>query len=210
MISMMIWVIAMAGSIAAICLTVAFDAQSAHLTATALISFSIVAAAVSDHRAAELGGAASFSLAATAARYMGLLWSWSAISAFVAYEFLLEWPYWMPAVFAMFTISAVCLFVALILDREAAANNPDVWARWLAHLVSVGHFVFSGLLMGSAVAARTPGDMLMGGAPKWVALNLVLSTSAALLTFTGYLILTRRVDTAVMARDTAAISVASA
>ena len=54
MASMLIWVLALAGSVAAVCLTVAFDNHSAHMSATALATFGIVAAAVSDHRAGEV------------------------------------------------------------------------------------------------------------------------------------------------------------
>ena len=96
MISMVIWVISLAGSIAAICLAVAMDAQTSHLGATALVSFGIVAAAVSDHRATDVAGGSEKALAASGARYLGVLWAWSAISANVAYAFLLDWPYWMP------------------------------------------------------------------------------------------------------------------
>ena len=188
MLSMMIWVFALAGSIAAVCISVAMDSHGAHLTATAIIGFGIVAAAVNEHRAAEVAGASIYSLAATASRYMGLLWAWSALSAFVVYALLLEWPYWMPMVVAMFVGCGVCLFVALILDREAVAEKPDAWANTLVSVMGKGQFAVSAILLGTAISMSRASDVVLG-THRWVALNLILCTSAALLSFTGYLIL---------------------
>ena len=200
MISMIIWVLALAGSIAAICLTVALDAQNAHLAATALASFGIVAAAVNDHRTAQISGASRYTLAAAAARYTGLLWAWSAISAYVVYAFLLDWPYWMPVVVAMFVGCGVCLFIAAVLDRETTAENPDVWATIMVGVLAKGHFALGGLMLGCLIALRRQPEMVMGGAHRWVALNLILCTSGALLSLAGYLILSER-DT-IAAADT--------
>ena len=204
MISMMIWVVALAGSIAAVCFAVAMEAHSAHLCATAMISFGIVAAAVNEHRTAEMAGASAYGLAATAARYMGLLWSWSALSAFVVYAMLLDWPYWVPIVVAMFVACGLCLFVALILDREAAAAKPDAWAPTLVAVMAQSQFAASALLLGIVAAARGASDVGLGGAHRWVALNLVLCTAAALLSLTGYLIMSSRTQSTPDADQTTA------
>ncbi len=190
MISMMIWVFGLASSIAAVCISVALGSVTAHLTITAIISFGIVAAAVNEHRAAELAGASIYSLAATAARYMGLLWAWSALSAFVVYALLLDWPYWMPVVVAMFVGCGLCLFVALVLDREATAAQPDTWATLLVSVMANGQFAVSAVLLGTTISMSRSSDIGLG-AHRWVALNLMLCCSAALLSFTGYLILRR-------------------
>ena len=191
MISMMIWVLALAGSIVAVCFAVAFDAQSAHLSATAFVSFGMVAAAIHEHRTAELAGATPYRLAATASRYMGVLWCWNALSAFAVYSFLLDWPYWLPIVVAMFLACGVCLFVAIVLDREDSSVSPDRWAPVLVTAMAKSQFTVSAVLLGMMFAARQSSDVGFGGAHRWVALNLILCTAAALLTLTGYLIMNR-------------------
>ncbi len=193
MISMMIWVIALAGSIGAVCLTVALDAHSAHLGATALVSFGIVAAAVHEHRSAELAGASATSKAAISTRYLGLLWAWSAISAYVVYAFLLDWNYWMPVIVSMFLACGLCLFVAWILDRDGAADASLGSSALLVMLITRGQFALGGLLLGFAISAC--GKPELGGMHRWVALNLVMCTAAALLTLTGYLIISETTAT---------------
>lgn len=192
MISMVIWVISLAGSIAAICLAVAMDAQTSHLGATALVSFGIVAAAVSDHRASDVAGGSEKALAANGARYLGVLWAWSAISANVAYAFLLDWPYWMPVVVCMFLACGVCFFMAWIMDREAASDAPDPLGLNLAELLPMSQLALGGLMLGALIALRRQPELSMGGANRWVAFNLIICTAAALLTLSGYLLTCRR------------------
>jgi hypothetical protein len=189
MLSMVIWVFALAGSIAATCIAVAFEARMLHLGATALVSFGIVAAAVFEHRSAEESGSSRYALAAMSARFMGLLWAWSGISACVTYSLILDWPHWVPVVVAMFVGCCMCLFMGLILDREAGADVPDQRAPMLVGLLSRGQFAFGAVVFGVLAAmAQTPYSWL-GGANTWVAINLAMCTAAGLLTLTGYVIM---------------------
>ena len=189
MVSMLIWVVVLAASVASVCVTVALGAEGAHLGATALVSLGIVAAAVHEHRGVELAGGSEMKLAATASRYIGLLWAWSGIATYVVYAFLLDWPLWVTAVMAMFTITGLSLFVAFILDREADAEQPDAKAALMAGLLIKGQFALGAVLLGILIALRHAPETMMGGGHRWVALNLAAGTAAALLTFTGYLVL---------------------
>jgi hypothetical protein len=190
MISTVIWICGLAFGIAAVCLAAALELQTGHLVATALVSFGIVAMAVNDDRGAETAGASSFARAAAASRYMGILWAWSAISAYVVYAFLLDWVFWQPAVVAMFVACGLCFFLGMILDRDGAAETPDQTSVKLADVVLKGQFGVGALLLGVLIAARLS-DAGIGGPDRWVALNLMLCTAAALLTVSGYLILNR-------------------
>lgn len=190
MVSMVIWICALACGIAAVCFTAAIEAQVAHLVATALVSFGVVAMAVNDDRAAETSGASGFARAAAALRYIGILWAWSAISAYVVYAFLLDWVYWQPLVVAVFVACGLCVFMAIVLDRDAASASPDGKSLQLAEAMIKGHFGVGGLLLGMLIAGRLS-EAGIGGPDRWVALNLMLCAAAALLTFSGYLILNR-------------------
>jgi hypothetical protein len=189
MLSMVIWVVALAGSIAAICMTVAMDSHAAHVGATALITIGLVAAAVNDHRAGEMAGDSAFKLAATAARYLGLLWAWSAIATYVVYALLLDWSQWVPTVVAMVVGCVMCLFVALVLDREAASDSPDENAVSMVTWLARSQFAFGAIILGIVAAVQNQPEYVFGGTHKWVAINIALCTAVGLLTLTGYLML---------------------
>ncbi len=189
MLAMIIWVLALAGGIAGVSLTAALEAHTAHMAATAFVTFGIVAAAVSDHRAATMAGASIHKLAAVASRYMGLLWAWSGISAYVVYGFVLEWSSWVPAVFAMFAACVMYLFAGLILDREAAAATPDAGTPVLISFLTKSQFALAATLFGILFALQRHPSFGFESESAWVVLNLAMGTAAGLLSLTGYLIL---------------------
>ena len=131
-------------------------------------------------------------MAAIAARFMGLLWAWSTVSAYVVYAFILDWPHWVPVVMAMLVGCCTCLFVALILDREALAEVPDAWALTLVAVMSKSQFALGAILFGLLLAIQQSPGFNFGGAHKWVAINLAMCTAAGLLSLTGYLIMSER------------------
>jgi hypothetical protein len=189
MLAMIIWVVALATGIAGIAITAAMEAKSAHMAATAFASIAIVAAAVNEHRAAAIDGASPYRLAALAARYMGMLWAWSGIATFVVYGFVLEWSHWVTGVFTMFTSAVLYLFIALILDREAAASTPDPRAATLVSVLTKCTFALAALLFGVLLAVQRHPDLSADSGEYWAALNLAMGTTAGLLSLTGYLLL---------------------
>jgi hypothetical protein len=189
MLAMIIWVLALAAAIAGVTLTAALEAKSAHMAATAFVTIGIVAAAVNDHRAATLAALSPHKLAALASRYMGLLWAWSGVSAYVVYGFVLEWLNWVPVVFAMFVACVMYLFVGLILDREAVADVPDPRASRLIDFLTKSQFALAATLFGVLFALQRHPEFSDDGESMWVAINLAMGTAAGLLSLTGYLIL---------------------
>jgi hypothetical protein len=189
MLSMVIWVLALAGSIAAICMTVALDAHGAHVSAMALITLGLIAAAVSDHRAAEVDNASSYKLAATGARYLGLLWAWSTIATYVVYAFILEWAQWVPTVMAMLVGCVMCLFVARILDREAESAIPDSRSLALATWLARCQFAFGAIILGMVAAVKSEAVHSFHNAHNWVAVNIAMCTAVGILMLTAYLML---------------------
>jgi hypothetical protein len=189
MLAMIIWVLALAAAIAGVTLTAALEAKSANMAATAFVTIGIVAAAVNDHRAATLAALSPHKLAALASRYMGLLWAWSGVSAYVVYGFVLEWLNWVPVVFAMFVACVMYLFVGLILDREAVADVPDPRASRLIDFLTKSQFALAATLFGVLFALQRHPEFSDDGESMWVAINLAMGTAAGLLSLTGYLIL---------------------
>ena len=195
MVSMMIWVLALAASVSGVCIAVAMEAQSAHLIATAVVSFAMVAAAVHEHKTADGSATSPYTLAGIAARYMGLMWCWNAIATYVAYAFVLDWPYATSVVLGMFAACGACMIVTLVLDREAKSPTPDQRILRVAAGLTKAQFAIAAILIGAMVAARQASEVELGGAHRWVALNVILCTATALLTLTGYLIMNGRQQT---------------
>ncbi len=197
MLAMIIWVLALAAAIAGVTLTAALEAKSAHMAATAFVTIGIVAAAVNDHRAATLAALSPHKLAALASRYMGLLWAWSGVSAYVVYGFILDWSNWVPVVIAMFVACVTYLFIGLILDREALADVPDARASRLIDFLTKSQFALGATLFGVLFAFQRHPEFSADSDSMWVAINLAMGTAAGLLSLTGYLILhdTRGVPT---------------
>jgi hypothetical protein len=189
MLSMIIWVVALAAGIAGIAVTAAMEARAAHMLATAFASIAIVAAAVHEHRAATLANASPYRLAALAARHMGMLWAWSGIATFVVYGFVLEWSHWVTGVFTMFTCAVMYLFIALILDREATASIPDPRTATLLSFLTKCTFGLSAALLGILFAVQRHPELSAESGEYWAALNLAMGTIAGLLSLTGYLLL---------------------
>jgi hypothetical protein len=189
MLATIIWVVALAAGIAGMALTTAMEAKTAHVLATAFASIAIVAAAVHEHRAAAVMGASRYSLAAIAARYMGMLWTWSGIATFVVYGFVLEWSHWLTGIYMTFTCAVMCLFIALILDREAAAATPDPRTALLVSVLTRCTFAIAALLLGALLAVQRYPDLIADNSEAWAALNLAMSTVVGLLSLTGYLLL---------------------
>jgi hypothetical protein len=189
MLAMIIWVVALAAGIAGLALTAALEAKSAHMLATAFATIGIVAAAVHEHRAAAMDSASPYRLAALAARYMGMLWSWSGIATFVVYGFVLEWSHWVTGVFTMFTCAVMYLFIALILDREAIAATPDPRTATLVSVLTKCTFGLAATLFGILLAVQRYADLGADNGDAWAAVNLAMGTVAGLLSLTGYLLL---------------------
>jgi hypothetical protein len=189
MLSMMIWVLALAGSIAAICMTVAMNAHDAHIGAMALITLGLIAAAISEHRSAEIEGASSYKLAASGARYLGLLWAWSTIATYVVYAFILEWAQWVPTVMAMLVGCVMCLFVARVLDREDDSATPDSRSLALATWLARSQFAFGAVILGMVTAVKSQAVHSFDNAHNWVAVNIAMCTAVGILMLTGYLML---------------------
>jgi hypothetical protein len=189
MLSMVIWVLALAGSIAAICMTVAMDAHGAHVGAMALITLGLLAAAVSEHRSAEVEGASSYKLAAAGARYLGLIWAWSTIATYVVYAFILDWAQWVPTVMAMLVGCVMCLFVARVLDREADSATPDTNSLMMATWLARCQFAFGAVILGIVTAVKSQAIQGFDNTHNWVAVNIAMCTAVGVLTLTGYLML---------------------
>lgn len=96
-------------------------------------------------------GASESAIGASTAEYLGLVWSWGALSILLTYVFVLEthWPEWWQF-FLGFTAAAVgSLAFAALLGRDAAAGKVD------DTLIKIGRFLVQLQIAGMVVGIVT-------------------------------------------------------
>ena len=191
MLAMLIWVIGFAFSISVLALTAGGNAQSLHLTICAVIALAIAFSAAIEIGKAQSVGQSRSIIAAAVARYMGLLWAWSAVAISVTYALVLSWVNWLPIFLILMLGSSTCLFVARILDREAVAKAPDQRIINLVRFVAWSKFGATCLAIGGLLAAGKLGPDGFGGQSRWAAMNILLCTAIGLAVISGYALMSR-------------------
>ena len=166
--------ISLAIGLAIIVLSGAVGDVSIHTVAAALISLSMAAMAVTENRQQRKAGASENVVAASTARYMGLVWVWGALSLFTTYYFILSWKEWLVFTGAFAVIGALCLFFAATLDRDEAAGRTDETLQKLAKYLSIGQLfgmviVMLGLIIDGKFPAAAEGNP---GWQDWAANNI--------------------------------------
>ncbi|MCH9808142.1 MAG: hypothetical protein K0U74_10440 [Alphaproteobacteria bacterium] len=141
MASLVIWMITLTISLAAIILSAAAGQPNIHTAVAALIGLSIAGMAVGENRQQRKAGVQENIVAATTARAMGLVWVWGALSLFVTYYFILSWKEWLvfTGVFAL--VGILCMFFAATLERDAESGRKDETMLNLAKYLSIGQWV---------------------------------------------------------------------
>ena len=184
--SLAIWMISLAVGLAIIVLSGAVGDVTIHTVAAALISLSMAAMAVTENRQQRKAGASENVVAASTARYMGLVWVWGALSLFTTYYFILSWKEWLVFTGAFAVIGALCLFFAATLDRDEAAGRTDETLQKLAKYLSIGQLfgmviVMLGLIIDGKFPVTAEGNP---GWQDWAANNIFFfgALSVALIT----------------------------
>ena len=191
MLAMLIWVVGFAISISILALTAGANLQSLHLTICAVISLAIAFSATMEMSKAQAAGQNRSQVAAAIARYMGLLWSWSAVAIAVTYALVLSWVNWLPIFMILMLGAGTCLFVARILDRESVATAPDARIISLVRFVAWSKFGATCLTIGGLLAAGKLGADGFGGQSRWAAMNIMLCTAIGLSLISGYALIIR-------------------
>ncbi len=141
MASLAIWMITLSISLAAIILSAAAGIPSVHTAFAGLIGLTIAAMAVVDNLQRRKAGTEESLVAASTARYMGLVWTWGALSLFVTYYFILSWKEWMVFTGIFAVIGILCMFFAATLEKDAEAGRKDETMLNLAKYLSIGQLV---------------------------------------------------------------------
>jgi len=143
---------------AAMVLTAGAEMHIAHMALSAIMALILAFAALSENQKAVASGATASEIAASNARYMGLVWSWGALVLAITYGLLLVWREWWQFLIAFILIACLCLFFSLILKDEASSGDDggidDGGSRGPEDdaILKLAHYLSIAQLIGAVVA----------------------------------------------------------
>ena len=172
MTSLTAWMISLTLGLCAVILTAAVGQPTWHLLATGLISVVFAMMAIRENHALIAQGATKNVIAASTARYIGLIWTWGAIGLLVIYSLIFEgrWAEWWQFFIAFLFAAVGCIIYANMLTRDAEAGKED------AAVIKLGRILVMALLVGMVIAiaslfidGKFPRDV---SHPDWAACNI--------------------------------------
>ena len=185
---MIIWALGIAGSVALLAISAGgrgLDLRMAyvHMAIAAFVSIFIALTAIREARALHAQNASRSEIAASSARFMGLVWTWGALALVVTYgSGILSWHEWWQFFLAFFVAAGLCLFFSATLKKDADIKKDDETMLKLGHYLAVFQLigmtiVIAGLLL--------DGKMTRFSAPRpgwedWAANNIFFFGAVAL------------------------------
>ncbi|MDX2158602.1 MAG: hypothetical protein SFW09_19045 [Hyphomicrobiaceae bacterium] len=126
MTSMVIWMLGIGISVAALVLTAAMKQFYVHMAIAALISILVALASFAEARKETTRTGSVGVVTGTLLRHMGLVWTWGALSLLVTYAFdILSWREWWQFFIAFFALAGLALFLSATLQKDAANGTSD-------------------------------------------------------------------------------------
>lgn len=128
MASMVIWIIGIGASVAALVIMAALKQYYIHMAVAAIVSLLIALSAFQETRAQQAAAppAKPEVLASLNLRHMGMIWTWAALAMFCTYAFgVLTWKEWLHFFIALVVLAGLSLFLSASLKRDAEAGTPD-------------------------------------------------------------------------------------
>ena len=124
--SMIIWMLGIGLSVAALVVTAALKMFYVHMAIAALISVFVALVSFSEARSADAGEVPGETGIDVTLRHMGLVWTWGALSLLVTYAFdILSWREWWQFFIAFFVLAGLSLFLSATLRKDAQNGGGD-------------------------------------------------------------------------------------
>ena len=184
--SLVIWMLGIGLSAAALVLAAAQKLFYVHMVVAALISILVALASFSETRAAEAGGDRGAGGIEIALRHMGLVWTWGALGLFVTYAFdILSWREWWQFFIAFALLAGLSLFLSATLrkDKESGSRDDTLIkvARGFSIFILVAMLItMAGLLIDGKMWRFTTVAGLRRGSQDWAANNIFFFGALAL------------------------------
>lgn len=166
------WIISLTLGLCAVIVTAGAHQPFLNLLATGLVSAAFASLAIRENRAFLAEGENKSVVAASTARYIGLVWAWAALALLVIYALVFEnqWKEWWQFFLSFATAAVGCLIFSNMLERDADAGKQD------DAVMGVGRLLVKVQLVGIAVGiislfvdGKFPRDTVH---PDWAACNI--------------------------------------
>jgi len=186
MASMVIWVLGIGLSAAALVVTAAMKQFYLHMALAAIVSIFIALASFAEVRAAEAAPAGGEQGISISLRHMGMVWAWGSLGLLVTYAFdILNWREWWQFLIAFALLAILSLFLATTLRKDAASGVTDPMlikvARGFALFILIAMVItMLGLLIDGKMWRFTTVAGLRRGSQDWAANNIFFFGALAL------------------------------
>jgi hypothetical protein len=170
--SLTAWMIGLTVSICATVIAAGANNPMLHMAASGVVSLAFAVLAVRDQSRLTRERAPNSALAASTARYCGLIWGWGALGILATYALILErsWPEWLQFCIGFILVAAACLLFALLVAQESGNAKSEDTINKLGRALAMAQLVGMIIVLG---------DLLMEGKfprsahhPDWAANNI--------------------------------------
>lgn len=186
MTSMVIWILGIGVSTAALVVTASLKQFYIHMAIAAVISVFVALTSFSETRQIAAEGGGRDVAVGTTLKHMGLVWSWAALALLVTYAFdILAWREWWQFFIAFFVMAGLSLFLSATLQKDAAGGTSDPMmlkvARGFAIFILVAMVItMAGLLIDGKMWRFTTIAGNRRGSQDWAANNVFFFGALAL------------------------------
>lgn len=192
--SLVVWMSTLTISIALLVLSAAKGSFALHLAMSAIVSLFVALAAIQEARSMRAAGASDPAVASSNARYMGLVWTWGAVTLFATYNFVLSWKEWFPFFMAFVTAAGLCLFFSATMRKDEAEGTSEPAMKMIGRYLTIAQvvgmvIVMAGLLLDGKMmrfAKARPGW------EDWAANNIFFFGALALALIGGHALFSSR------------------
>lgn len=184
--TMIIWMLGIGFSVAALVLSAALKLYYIHMCIAALISILVALASFNEVRSETAAGSDVSITISTCLRHMGLVWVWGALALLVTYAFdALEWREWWHFFMGFFIMSGLSLFLAATLKKDNQRGAIDPTMIDLARAFAIVMFfamvaTMIGLVIDGKMWRFTTVAGLRRGSQDWAANNIFFFGAMAL------------------------------
>jgi len=189
--SLVIWMIVLTFAVSAMIISAAAGLPTIHAFVAGIVAIAMALLSLKEQTAVAAEGGDERLVAATSARYMGLVWAWAALSIFACYFpyfNIIRWPEWLPFAIVCAAVAGVCLFFGMTLQSEAEKGVEDETMTNLSYYLNVGQF--AGMLIamvGLILDGKFPAKIAANPDwQDWAANNTFFFGAVALAVISGY------------------------
>lgn len=182
--SIMGWSLGIGASIAALVVVAALKLQNTnlayvHMAIAGAVVVSMALAAVRELRQPATAAHPEL-LASVGVRYLGLIWTWGALTLIVTYAFVLQWREWWHFSLVFVALAGACLFLAATLRKDAESGAEDDTMLKLARIWIRVHLAAAVITVIGLIADGKMVRFLVPRHQDWAAQNIFFFGAIAL------------------------------